>query len=97
VSKQQAEKIYRKAELYEVTGLARTAIEKMMAEGVFPRPITLAPGGRAVGWLSSEIAAWQEQRKAARDGGEPVLTDKQAEAMAAIERGIKRLESELKE
>jgi prophage regulatory protein len=37
-----------------------------MSEGQFPKPIPL--GRRAVGWLESEIAEWQAQRIAARDG-----------------------------
>jgi prophage regulatory protein len=37
------------------TGLSRSTIYLRIAEGVFPKPVSL--GGRAVGWPSVEIAA----------------------------------------
>jgi prophage regulatory protein len=37
----------------------------MIAEGTFPRSIKL--GKRAVGWLASEVAQWQQQRIDERD------------------------------
>jgi len=48
------------------TGLSRSTIYLRIAEGSFPRPISL--GARAVGWLESEVEAWlsvlvQESRK----------------------------------
>jgi len=30
----------------------------MVAKGFFPKPFTLVPGGRAVGWLESDIDHW---------------------------------------
>lgn len=47
------------------TGLSRSTLYAMMAQGTFPRPVRL--GERAVGWPESEIAAWLEARKAERD------------------------------
>ena len=38
------------------TGLSRSTIYLRVAEGRFPKPISL--GARAVGWLDSEIDAW---------------------------------------
>ena len=38
------------------TGLSRSTIYLRVAEGKFPRPISL--GARAVGWLDAEIEAW---------------------------------------
>ena len=35
------------------TGLSRSSIYQRIAEGTFPRQINL--GGRAVGWLASDI------------------------------------------
>ena len=69
-----ADKIFRKAELPSVVGLKRTQIEAMIARGEFPKPIRLSDGGRAVGWLSSEIVAWQQSRKAQRDGHRQLVT-----------------------
>src|SRR5262245_23445263 len=60
--------VYRKNDLPPVTGLQRSMIEIGMREGWFPKPIKLTPGGKAVGWLADEIAAWQEERRRARDG-----------------------------
>ena len=46
------------------TGLSRSTIYLMMAQGAFPKPIPL--GARAVGWIESEIDTWLESRKAQR-------------------------------
>lgn len=46
------------------TGLSRSTLYLMMAEGRFPRPIKL--GDRAVGWSEAEIAAWIDARMAER-------------------------------
>ena len=37
----------------------------MVARGQFPKPFTLIPGGRAVGWLEADVDAWITSRKAA--------------------------------
>ena len=51
------------------TGLSRSTIYLRIAEGDFPKSISL--GGRAVGWIESEIQAWvQQQIDAARQSGE---------------------------
>jgi len=47
------------------TGLSRSTLYAMMAEGRFPKPIKL--GDRAVGWAESEVLAWIESRIAQRD------------------------------
>ena len=46
----------------ENTGLSRSAIYARISEGSFPKQISL--GGRAVGWLESEIQNWIKQRLA---------------------------------
>lgn len=40
------------------TGLSRSTLYARMAAGKFPTPIPL--GGRAVGWLESEVEAYLE-------------------------------------
>lgn len=55
----------------QATGLGRSTIYDLMAEDPprFPRPVK--PGGenaKAVAWLASEVAAWQRQKVAERDG-----------------------------
>ena len=47
-------------------GLSRSSIYLRISKDRFPKPISL--GGRAVGWVSSEIDSWvQEQIEASRD------------------------------
>ena len=38
------------------TGLSRSTIYLRVSEGRFPKPISL--GGRAVGWVESEVDDW---------------------------------------
>lgn len=38
------------------TGLSRSTIYLRVNEGTFPKPISL--GGRAVGWIESEVQGW---------------------------------------
>jgi prophage regulatory protein len=59
------QRILRRPEVERVTGLKHSAIYAGIAAGKFPKPIPL--GDRAVGWLESEIAAWQQARIAERD------------------------------
>ncbi len=42
------------------TGLSRSTIYLRIAEGTFPRPVSL--GGRAVGWIEAEIQDWLQRR-----------------------------------
>jgi len=42
------------------TGLSRSTIYVMMAEGEFPKSLKL--GKRAVGWLETDIDAWLNAR-----------------------------------
>ena len=52
-------RILRRKQVETRTGLSRSTIYARMAENSFPRPVNLG-GGRAVGWLESEIDAWLE-------------------------------------
>jgi prophage regulatory protein len=55
--------ILRRPEVEARTGLSRSTIYLKVAQGVFPRPVSLGP--RAVGWVASEVEAWLEQQVAA--------------------------------
>jgi len=57
--------ILRRPQVEHRTGLSRSTIYAMMAEGDFPKPIRL--GKRAVGWPESVISEWLESRLRATD------------------------------
>ena len=42
------------------TGLSRSTIYLRISDGKFPKPISL--GGRAVGWIESEVDDWLNQQ-----------------------------------
>ncbi|MGB6078635.1 MAG: AlpA family phage regulatory protein [Xanthobacteraceae bacterium] len=60
-------RLIRKKDLPAYCGVQRTVLETMIANGEFPRPIKLNDSGRAIAWLESEIAMWQQQRIFKRD------------------------------
>ncbi|GLO43962.1 helix-turn-helix transcriptional regulator [Pseudomonas putida] len=49
-------RIIRMKEVVDLTGLARSTIYKYIAEGTFPKPVSL--GDRCVGWVHSELHDW---------------------------------------
>jgi prophage regulatory protein len=55
-------KIHRLPEVKSETGLSRSSIYLRISAGTFPEQINL--GGRAVGWLASDIQAWIKSRLA---------------------------------
>lgn len=61
----QPDVILRRPEVERFTGLKTSSLYERIAAGTFPRPVRIH--SRAVGWLSSEIAAWQRQLVAERD------------------------------
>ena len=65
-------KILRLKEVLARTGLGRSSVYKFIAEGVFPKPVSL--GDRAVGWVEEEIDSWIKERIVARDGNEILRT-----------------------
>ncbi|SMY16244.1 AlpA family transcriptional regulator [Photobacterium aquimaris] len=52
-------------EVMHVTGLGRSSIYNYMAEGRFPKTVSL--GGRAVAWVESDIELWMTEKVAARN------------------------------
>lgn len=46
------------------TGLSRSTLYALQKHNKFPKAVSL--GGRAVGWLNSEISSWLAERAAAR-------------------------------
>lgn len=49
-------------EVVKLTGMPKSSIYSLIAQGAFPKPIPLH--GRAVGWLEGDLEAWQRERKA---------------------------------
>ena len=50
----------RRPEVTARTGLSRSTIKVRLAEGRFPRPVSL--GSRAVGWIEAEVDEWIRER-----------------------------------
>ena len=54
-------RLIRRPDVQHVTGLSRSTIYAMMAEGTFPKPVKL--GKRAVAWREADVTAWLESRE----------------------------------
>jgi prophage regulatory protein len=63
----QLRRFLRRREVLEYIGLRSTALDEEIKAGSFPRPVPLTDKGRAVGWLESDLIAWQDERIAARN------------------------------
>ena len=59
-------RIVRLPDVQARTGLSRSTIYVRVAAGSFPKAVQL--GGRAVGWIESEVDAWIRQQIAASRG-----------------------------
>lgn len=59
----QSDRIIREVECRQLTGICRTTRYMMEKAGEFPARRKL--GGRAVGWLLSEVSDWQRSRSKA--------------------------------
>lgn len=60
--------ILRRTQVQARTGISRSGIYQKMADGEFPKSISLGP--RAVGWLESSIDGWIQSRVALSDNVE---------------------------
>lgn len=65
-------RIIRLKEVIDSTGLARSTIYKYIAEGTFPKPVSL--GERCVGWVESEVHDWILVRIEERDLAEDTVS-----------------------
>ena len=52
------QRIVRMKDLPSKVGFQPSTIYGLIAEGKFPAPHKLVPGGRAAGWFESTIVAW---------------------------------------
>lgn len=74
-------RICRLPSVVAMTGLSRSAIYALIAEGRFPQQVNLGP--RTVGWVEGEVVEWIEARIAiSRSGGSPASTAKPMRAGA---------------
>ena len=48
----------------KVGGYARSKINDLIKDGLFPTPFRLAPNGRAFGWFKETIDQWLQERAA---------------------------------
>jgi prophage regulatory protein len=55
-------RIARPDEVRTRIGVSRAKFADMVAKGQFPKPFTIIPGGRGVGWLGEDVDAWIMQR-----------------------------------
>ena len=59
--------VIRHNQVCQKLGISSAKLFDMVAKGQFPKPFTLIPGGRAVGWLEEDIDQWILKRKAASE------------------------------
>jgi prophage regulatory protein len=55
--------VIRHAQVCQKLQISSAKLFDLVAQGIFPRPFTLIPGGRAVGWLERDVDAWILDRK----------------------------------
>src|SRR5262249_35870663 len=61
----------------DATGMKKTQIYEAIARGVFPRPVPILEGGKAVGWVEDEIVTYIDARIALRDRREAAAAQQQ--------------------
>jgi len=66
------ERFLRREEVTRITGLPQSTIYQKMSEGSFPKNFHISP--RLCAWRETEIAKWQRDRIAERDGVTPEAT-----------------------
>lgn len=57
-------KVIRHAEVCRKLGVSAASLFDMVAKGQFPKPFTIIPGGRSVGWLEGDVDTWIVARSA---------------------------------
>ena len=54
------QRLLRRQEVEDLTGLSRASIYRLISEGEFPRPVRVSATG--VRWRSGDISAWIKSR-----------------------------------
>lgn len=55
----EVKKFMRLPDVIEATGKSRSTILRGAKDGSFPAPVHIGP--RAIAWISTEVAAWQQK------------------------------------
>ena len=63
------DRLLRRRQVGEITGLSRSSIYRLMPDAEFQRPVKVGPA--AVRWMASDITAWLKSRPEARGEFEP--------------------------
>jgi len=58
------EKLQRRTEVLERTGLSNSTLYYFISEGTFPKPVKL--GKRTVAWKKSKVDEWIESRESSK-------------------------------
>ncbi len=58
-------RILRMPDICRKLQLGQSSIYELTKRGLFPKPFTLVPGGRAVGWIEADVDQWISDRKTA--------------------------------
>jgi len=56
--------IIRHAQVRQKLNVSEAKLFDMLSKGLFPKGFQIIPGGRAVGWLESDVDKWIHDRKA---------------------------------
>ena len=60
------DRLLRRRQVEEMTGLGRSSIYRLMQQGEFPTPVKVGPA--AVRWRESEVTDWSESRPRSQIG-----------------------------
>ena len=60
------DRFLRMPEVLRITGISRAQVYVLMSQNKFPRQTKISDGGKAAGWLQSEVAEWMNERLASR-------------------------------
>lgn len=60
-------RLIRMKQVQDMTGLSRSYLYDLSNRGIFPKSISLVPGGTAKAWDEQEVHDWIDQRIAARE------------------------------
>ena len=55
--------IVRHRQVQQKLQVSSATLFDMVAKGLFPKPFPIVPGGRAVGWLSTDVDHWILERQ----------------------------------